>query len=136
VRQRARPLARCSAPFPPAHRSDLLTPTLPLPQDESEKRFKEIGEAYEVLTDKQKRAVFDQFGEEGLKGVPAAGAGGPAGGGGSAPGGGGGGGGSGGGGMHFAHSHAGGAGGFNDPRVIFSQFFGTANPFAAFGGGM
>ena len=30
--------------------------------------FKEIGQAYEVLSDKQKRAVFDQFGEEGLQG--------------------------------------------------------------------
>ena len=37
-------------------------------------------------------------------------------------------------GMHFASS-GGGGGGFHDPRVIFSQFFGTANPFAAFGGG-
>ena len=91
------------------------------------KRFKEIGEAYEVLTDKQKRAVFDQFGEEGLKGVPAAGGGGGGGAGGAPPMGGGGGG------MHFAHSGSG-AGGFNDPRVIFSQFFGTSNPFAAFGG--
>lgn len=41
---------------------------IPLTQEESEKKFKEIAEAYEVLTDKQKRAVYDQFGEEGLKG--------------------------------------------------------------------
>ncbi|KZT41852.1 DnaJ-domain-containing protein [Sistotremastrum suecicum HHB10207 ss-3] len=31
------------------------------------KKFKEISEAYEVLSDKNKRAVFDQFGEDGLK---------------------------------------------------------------------
>lgn len=34
----------------------------------AEKKFKEISEAYEVLSDKNKRAVYDQFGEEGLKG--------------------------------------------------------------------
>lgn len=33
-------------------------------------KFKEVGEAYEVLTDKNKRAIFDQFGEEGLKNGP------------------------------------------------------------------
>ncbi|TFK60981.1 DnaJ-domain-containing protein [Pluteus cervinus] len=31
-------------------------------------KFKEISEAFEVLSDKNKRAVYDQFGEEGLKG--------------------------------------------------------------------
>jgi DnaJ family protein B protein 4 len=34
----------------------------------SSKKFKEISEAFEVLSDKQKRTVYDQFGEEGLKG--------------------------------------------------------------------
>jgi len=33
------------------------------------KKFKEISEAFEVLSDKNKRAVYDQFGEEGLKGT-------------------------------------------------------------------
>ncbi|KAF3182710.1 hypothetical protein EYR41_005273 [Orbilia oligospora] len=37
-------------------------------KEASEKKFKEIGEAYEVLSDSQKRAIFDQVGEEGLKG--------------------------------------------------------------------
>jgi len=31
-------------------------------------KFKQIAEAYDVLSDSRKRAVYDQFGEEGLKG--------------------------------------------------------------------
>src|SRR5471032_2383933 len=35
---------------------------------ESEEKFKEISEAYDVLRDPQKRAAFDRYGEAGLKG--------------------------------------------------------------------
>ncbi|KAI4368151.1 hypothetical protein MLD38_016740 [Melastoma candidum] len=43
---------------------------------ESEAKFKQISEAYEVLNDPQKREIYDQYGEEGLKGqVPPPGAG-------------------------------------------------------------
>ena len=34
----------------------------------AEARFKEISEAYEVLSDSQKRATYDQFGKDGLRG--------------------------------------------------------------------
>jgi len=47
------------------------------PQDReaATKKFKQIGEAYDVLSDEQKRTVYDQFGEAGLKGgVPPEGA--------------------------------------------------------------
>ncbi|ORX82664.1 DnaJ-domain-containing protein [Basidiobolus meristosporus CBS 931.73] len=34
----------------------------------ADKKFKELAEAYEVLSDKNKRAIYDQYGEDGLKG--------------------------------------------------------------------
>ncbi|OON21959.1 DnaJ domain protein, partial [Opisthorchis viverrini] len=36
---------------------------------EAEKRFKEISAAYEVLSDAEKRAIYDRYGREGLKGT-------------------------------------------------------------------
>lgn len=36
----------------------------------AEDKFKEISEAYDVLSNKEKREIFDKYGEEGLHGVP------------------------------------------------------------------
>jgi len=39
----------------------------PTNQEEAEKKFKKIAEAYEVLSDKEKRVKYDKFGVDGLK---------------------------------------------------------------------
>lgn len=43
---------------------------------EAEEKFKEAAEAYEVLTDPQKRQIYDQYGHQGLEGTGFSGAGG------------------------------------------------------------
>jgi len=72
----------------------------------AELEFQAIAEAYDVLTDKAKRAVYDQFGYEGLRdGVP------------------------------DTSGNQNGYKFQNNGDEIFTGFFGTANPFADFGFG-
>mmetsp|Transcript_42513 Transcript_42513/g.98542 ORF Transcript_42513/g.98542 Transcript_42513/m.98542 type:complete len:338 (-) Transcript_42513:96-1109(-) len=76
-------------------------------REEAEAKFKDIAEAYDVLSDAEKKSIYDQFGEEGLKGgagQPPSGAPEGAPGGFSAPGG-------------FTYQFSG------DPNDIFARFF-------------
>lgn len=85
---------------------------------EAETRFKEINEAYQVLSDSTKKAQYDQFGHAPQGGNPFGGS-------------------AGGGPFRYTYSTGGdnpfaGAdfGGFSDPFEIFEQFFGgSGNPF-------
>ncbi|MCD9641239.1 hypothetical protein HAX54_027328 [Datura stramonium] len=87
----------------------------------AEAKFKQISEAYDVLSDSQKKAVYDQYGEEGLKGgVPPPGAGGP-----------------GTGSTYFSPGEGPAAFRFNTRNAddIFAEFFGFSSPFGGAGMG-
>ena len=83
----------------------------------AEKKFQEISEAYEVLSDSNKKAIYDQYGEDGLKGGAMPGQGGMPGG------------------FHFS-TGSGGQFHPSNPEDIFKAFFGGGSPFggASFGG--
>ncbi|KAL3509307.1 hypothetical protein ACH5RR_028708 [Cinchona calisaya] len=86
---------------------------------DAEAKFKQISEAYDVLSDPQRRTVYDQYGEAGLKGGVPPDAGGPGG---------------------FSYFSTGGGPTsftFNprSPDDIFSEFFGFSSPFGGMGGG-
>jgi DnaJ homolog subfamily B member 4 len=75
--------------------------------DEAAKNFQSIGEAYDVLSDPENRAIYDQYGYEGLKnGVP-------------------------------NHAHPGTSSDPYSYKMnaqdTFEKFFGTSNPFSNFG---
>ncbi|XP_025096272.1 dnaJ homolog subfamily B member 6-like isoform X3 [Pomacea canaliculata] len=81
-------------------------------KDEAEKKFKEISEAYDVLSDKKKREVYDLYGKDAVRGASTTD-------------------------DDFAHgSHGAFHFHFRSPEEIFREFFGTDDPFSRiFGGG-
>ncbi|NWI04168.1 DJB13 protein, partial [Tichodroma muraria] len=71
------------------------------------KRFRQLAEAYDVLSDPMKKGIYDKFGEEGLKGgIP----------------------------LEYASDNPWSTGYVfhNNPEKVFREFFGGDNPFAEF----
>uniref|UniRef100_A0A3Q1FVJ8 DnaJ heat shock protein family (Hsp40) member B1a n=1 Tax=Acanthochromis polyacanthus TaxID=80966 RepID=A0A3Q1FVJ8_9TELE len=73
----------------------------------AEDKFKEIAEAYDVLSDAKKKDIYDRFGEEGLKGSADGGGGGHSG-------------------PSYNYTFHG------DPHAMFTEFFGGRSPFDHF----
>ncbi|XP_062954608.1 dnaJ homolog subfamily B member 6 isoform X1 [Cynocephalus volans] len=73
-------------------------------KEEAERKFKQVAEAYEVLSDAKKRDIYDRYGKEGLNG-------------------------GGGGGSHLDNPFEFGFT-FRNPDDIFREFFGGRDPFA------
>ncbi|ELW69802.1 DnaJ like protein subfamily B member 6 [Tupaia chinensis] len=73
-------------------------------KDEAERKFKQVAEAYEVLSDAKKRDIYDRYGKEGLNG-------------------------GGGGGSHFDGPFEYGFT-FRNPDDVFREFFGGRDPFS------
>ncbi|XP_045145949.1 dnaJ homolog subfamily B member 6 isoform X2 [Echinops telfairi] len=75
-------------------------------KEEAERKFKQVAEAYEVLSDAKKRDIYDKYGKEGLNG-------------------------GGGGGSHFDSPFEFGFT-FRNPDDVFREFFGGRDPFDFF----
>ncbi|XP_042105037.1 dnaJ homolog subfamily B member 6 isoform X4 [Ovis aries] len=73
-------------------------------KEEAERKFKQVAEAYEVLSDAKKRDIYDRYGKEGLNG-------------------------GGGGGSHFDSPFEFGFT-FRNPDEVFREFFGGRDPFS------
>jgi len=106
-------------------------------KEAAEEKFVQVSQAYSVLSDEEKRKVYDQYGKEGVEAMergqdPSMGGFGGAGG---FPGGGGGGGFGGGGGQQFHFKSNGGAGAGFDPFQMFEAMFGEQMGGSSGGGG-
>ncbi|XP_069083269.1 dnaJ homolog subfamily B member 2 isoform X4 [Pleurodeles waltl] len=77
-------------------------------KEQAEKKFKEVAEAYEVLSDQRKRDVYDRYGKEGLRGAADSGV------------------------PSQGPEFAGFSFTFRSPDEVFREFFGGRDPFSDF----